>query len=210
MPQDDVLIRLFDPGDAEQLSALTAIYEEAIPASERKSEAQIAAMTRDPRYRFLAACAAGRLVGFAIVYLFRGESLSLLEYMAVDRARRSRGIGGQLFRAALGVGDPDKPMLLEVDSEREPSDDQAQREKRKRFYRRLGCREIAGLTYILPMGDRPPRMNLLVHDPRRDRIDCATAAQWLTLLYGEVYGCPASDPRIAAMVAGLPETLELI
>jgi GNAT superfamily N-acetyltransferase len=187
-----------------------ALYEEAIPASERKSRAQIASMMREPGYRFLAAFVAERLVGFAIVYRFRGERLSLLEYMAVDPAHRSQGIGGQLFRAALGLSDAETPLLLEVDSDREPSEDHSQRVKRKRFYNRLGCREIAGLNYILPIGQHPPGMNLLVHDPQCHDLDRATVLHWLTLLYVEVYGCSASDPRIAVMAASLPEKIALI
>jgi GNAT superfamily N-acetyltransferase len=204
----DILIR--PPVEPGEFLDLIGIYEEAIPASERKSRQQVESMACDPGYRFLGAFLAGRLIGFAIVYRFRGERLSLLEYMAVDSGHRKRGIGGQLFNAALALADTATPLLLEVESDREPSEDRAQRVKRKRFYRRLGCREIAGLTYLQPMGDRPPPMNLLLHDARRESLDRATILQWLILLYREVYGRPRSDPRIAIMAGSLPEEIALI
>ena len=210
MPHSDILIRPPDPADPRHISDLLAIYEEAIPASERKSRAQVAAMLHNPDYRFLGAFLARRLIGFAIVYRFRGEPLSLLEYTAVDPAHRSKGIGGRLLQAALGTPEGATPLLLEVESDLEPSEDHAQRAMRKAFYRRFGCREVAGLTYILPIGDDPPAMNLLVHDARRNDLDSATILRWLTLLYVEVYGCPASDARIALMAARLPEKVALI
>ncbi|HEX5183479.1 MAG TPA: GNAT family N-acetyltransferase [Allosphingosinicella sp.] len=208
MPHHDALIR--PPVDPGEFRDLIAIYEEAIPASERKSRAQVELMRRDPGYCFLGAFLDGRLIGFAIVYRFRGERLSLLEYMAVDSQHRNEGIGGRLFHAALAVAAAATPMLLEVESERAPSKDHTQRVKRKRFYRRLGCREIAGLGYVQPMGDGPPPMNLLLHDPGRQSLDHATVLQWLISLYVEVYGRPASDPRIAHMAGGLPEEIALI
>jgi GNAT superfamily N-acetyltransferase len=178
-----------------------AIYEEAIPKSERKSAAQVAAMLRSPDYRCLGAFLAGRLIGFALAYRFRGERLALLEYMAVDPSHRSEGVGGQLFQAVLALFDAATPLLLEVESDREPSEDQAQRAQRKRFYARLGCREIEGLTYVLPIGEHPPAMSLLVHGAAA--LDRATVSRWLILLYVEVYGCAESDPRIARMAASL-------
>jgi GNAT superfamily N-acetyltransferase len=210
LPHTHVLIRRPNPVDAREMQDLLAIYEDAIPASERKSGAYITAMPRNPDYCVLGAFLAGRLAGFAIVYRFRGVHLSLLEYMAVDPAHRSQGIGGQLLHAALGIFEAATPMLVEVESDREPSAVSMQRAMRKAFYRRFGCREVEGLTYILPIGDHPPAMNLLVHDARRNEIDRATILQWLTSLYGEVYGRPASDPRIALMAASLPEKTALI
>lgn len=210
MKRDDILIRPTDPARASEFAALMRLYEEAIPASERKAEAQIASMMRDPNYRFLAALLDGALVGFAIAYGFQRERLSLLEYMAVDPAHRSKGIGGRLFHAVTSLFHMAAPLLLEVDSDGEPSADHAQRAARKRFYRRLGCREIAGLVYILPLGVRPPQMNLLVHGAGGTSLERETLRHWLNLLYVEIYDLPPSDPRIAAMIAGLPEKIALI
>lgn len=186
-------------------AALLALYHAAIPAEERKPDARIAAMAGDPNQHLLVARAGRRVLGFAILYA--GETLALLEYLAVDAAERGRGTGAAIYRhcrAAL----PPLPLLVEVESDAKAGEGNALRTRRKAFYRRLGCRELKGLAYILPLGADPPAIDLLVDNPA-DFVPRDTAAAWLTELYTRVYGCNRDDPRLARMIAALPERLEL-
>jgi hypothetical protein len=100
-----------------------------------------------------------------------------------------------------------------VDSERGSSTDAANCARRKRFYCRLGSRQIDGLTYIMPQvaSAKPPLMDMLVY--RRelpDSVDKAQVRTWLAACYGQVYGTPENDERIARMVDGLPGAIRLI
>jgi GNAT superfamily N-acetyltransferase len=195
-----VQIERLRSGRGRDKTKLAAIYEEAIPASERKP---LAALLSDPAARITVARRAREPVGFAIVRL--GKRADLLEYMAVRAGLRGAGIGAQLYRAARGDRAHDIPLLIEVDSTREASPDRAIRKRRIDFYRRLGGRQIIGLAYVLPLPSPtgPPAMDLLVDDWPDATVKRATLHAWLQELYGGVYGQPTDDERILAMLAPL-------
>jgi len=199
-----------DPA-SPKLDALMAIYEQAIPASERKSRAVIAGLAAREDYRLLVCEDDGKLVGFAILYTSAREPMALLEYLAVDMTVRGRGLGAVLFAASADASG-DRLMLMEVDSER-GAPNPAECLRRKAFYRRLGCLQVEGLAYRMPpIGDGvPPDMDMLVKGPAGiTSVDRARMRDWLEDIYANVYGQPMPDSRVDAMVAGLPETLALI
>ena len=195
---------------------LYAIYSESIPAREQKSEAELATMVSRPEYRFLLAQQGDRVVGFSISFLNKSEPFCLLEYMAVHKRYRARGLGAELFQETINtvreqVGGI--PILLEVDSDREPAPDQDARRRRQQFYRRLGCRRVADCSYILPLpGAGPvPAMDLFVHLPDLvPAIPRSTVQRWIEVIYVEVYGCSADDPRMGRMLHGLPDPIQLV
>ncbi|WP_168694363.1 GNAT family N-acetyltransferase [Sphingomonas flavalba] len=193
----------------EDGAALIALYEDALPPAERKPSAAILAYPRRADRRVIGARAAdGRLIGFAILYV--AARVALLEYMATHPDARGGGLGGQLFAAALAAAEG-RPMLIEVDSDRAATEDDPAR-RRKRFYRRLGCVEIAGLAYRMPAlnAARPPAMELLAHLNGRDRpIGRAELAGWLTGIFTEVYAQAAAERPVAAMLAALEDPVML-
>ncbi len=193
-------IERFRPGREADEAKLTKIYEEGIPASERKP---LTVLLGDPAARITVARMAEELVGFAVVRL--GKSADILEYMAVGAGLRGAGVGARLYRAARCDRGRDVPLLIEVDSARGASPDRAIRIRRINFYRRLGARQIVGLTYVLPLPSPtgPPTMDLMVDGWPDAAVKRVTLLVWLQELYGEVYGQPRDDPRILAMLAPL-------
>ncbi len=193
---------------------LLAIYTQAHPASERKSPSLLASMIQRPEYQFLAAAEAGRIVGFSIVLCFPGSDACLLEYMAVERSQRGRGVGQRLFSMTRSWDALEGRFLIaEVDSDKGTSPDRADRTRRKGFYRRLGCREVAGLNYLMPpvSGAAPPTMDLLVWRAEMPpSIPKLRLRGWLEAIYTQVYSQPATDPRIDFMLQGLPGEVDLI
>jgi GNAT superfamily N-acetyltransferase len=196
------------PGAA--LDDACRIYEASIPASERKPVGAVRAMAADPDYQLIGALADRRLVGFAAVFAPRDEPFALLEYLAVDEGSRGGGVGARLFRAAVDA-QPDRygALLVEVESEDGDAGGRALRRRRQTFYRRLGCRRVAGLAYELPLrtAGPPPPMNLFVHSggsPPRT-LARAQLTRALRTTYARVYGQPATDPRIERMVGGLSD-----
>jgi ribosomal protein S18 acetylase RimI-like enzyme len=199
----------------QRFEALYAIYCESIVLREQKSKADLAAMVSKANYRLLFAQDDNGVIGFSIVFVAGSESFCLLEYMAVDKSHRGGGVGSELFEQTIGAvhrSDGAIPILLEVDSDREPSPDQVQRRRRQNFYRRLGCRRIAGCAYMLPLPgeNAPPEMDLFVYVPglaptiRRGELE-----GWLKLIYRDVYGCSADDRRIASMLDGVSDPIDL-
>jgi GNAT superfamily N-acetyltransferase len=199
----------------QRFEALYAIYCESIGLREQKSKADLAATVSKPNYRLLLAQDDSSAVGFSIVFVAGGESFCLLEYMALDKSYRGRGVGAELFEATVGTVYKERgaiPILVEVDSDREPSPDRVERRRRQNFYRRLGCRRIADCAYILPLPgeNAPPEMDLFVYVPGpAPTIRRAKLERWLKLIYRDVYGCSADDRRIAIMLDGVSDPIDL-
>ena len=110
------------------------------------------------------------------------------------------------------------PVLLEVDSDREASSDRALRTRREQFYRRLGCLRIARA----PLPHAARRRGRAARDGPLRLPDGAAAAarrgsqvprsevkRWLETIYRDVYHCAPDDPRLAQMVAALPDPVPL-
>lgn len=194
-----------DDAAPEDLDALIALYEGAFLPSERKPSAAIRAMAGHRAYRVRVAKVEGAFAGFAILFRFPGGGLALLEYMAVELPHRARSIGQALFHDAASALAADETLIVEVEADAEPCAEQADRARRKAFYRRLGCLEIEGLDYRVPLPGDPPLMNLLVWRHQSPTLDRAALADWLTRLYRDGYHTPADDPRLVAMLAALPE-----
>jgi hypothetical protein len=113
---------------------------------------------------------------------------------------------------AVTPGGRKLPVLLEIDSDREASSDRAMRTRRERFYRRLGCLRIAGLHYLMPLAGEgsPPEMDLLVYSTEQlGRLGWSELRRWLATIYRDVYRCSPDDPRLAQMVAELPDPVLL-
>jgi GNAT superfamily N-acetyltransferase len=202
--------------DGPAFQQLFAIYAASIDPREQKPEAWIRAMVVEPEYRVWVVQQAERVLGFSILFVPPGQGFALLEYMAVAPERRGNGFGAGLFRkTAAQAVTPDGatlPVLLEVDSDREASADRALRTRRLGFYRRLGCRAIAGLAYVMPLGGAgaPPQMCLMVYEPGSPRpLPRSDLKRWLETIYRDVYHVSPDDPRIAQMLAPLPDPVIL-
>jgi ribosomal protein S18 acetylase RimI-like enzyme len=210
---DSPRIDRLKPGEAHAFEGLLRIYREAIPQSERKTDDTLNGMLQRSDYEFQVARSGDDVVGFSIVKCFSDTDACLLEYMAVDRPLRGRGIGREVFRAAADSAlTAARYVLIEVDSDTRSAPDRAIRTRRKAFYRALGCREVAGLSYLMPSvtGQRPPEMNLLVYRLRLGAtLEKARLRQWLRSIYAEVYQKSADDARIELMVSTLPDSIEL-
>ncbi|HEY2901555.1 MAG TPA: GNAT family N-acetyltransferase [Polyangia bacterium] len=213
-----------EPAKLEQLESsageafrqLYAIYAASIATREQKRKGWIAAMVGAPEYRVWVAKVGGRVQGFSILFVPAAGRFALLEYMAVAPDRRNQGLGGELFRRTMEHAVTPEgrklPVLMEIDSDREASSDRAIRTRREHFYRRLGCLRIAGLRYLMPLaGDgAPPEMDLLIYSVEPlDRVGRSELRRWLETVYRDVYHCSPDDPRLAQMVADLPDFVPL-
>jgi GNAT superfamily N-acetyltransferase len=192
------------------------IYVESMPLRERKPKTQISAITTRPDYKILLLKRNAVVIGFSILFTPTNELFCLLEYMAVHSAYRNLGLGRELFLRTFqdvvsNCGTV--PVLLEVDSDREQSADQEIRRRRQRFYRRLGCLRIDGLSYVLPLHGEgpPPQMDLMLYLPdclpliRRHQLE-----HWLKVLYNKVYDCSPDDPRIVHMMEVIGDPVKLV
>jgi GNAT superfamily N-acetyltransferase len=192
------------------------IYLESMPSRERKSRTLISAIPSRPDYRILLLNEDAVTIGFSIVFTPDEDSFRLLEYMAVHPAHRNLGLGRELFLRTfqdVGYCRGDVCGLLEIDSDREQSFDQKIVRRRQNFYRRLGCLRVNGLSYVLPLPGEgvPPQMDIWVYRP--DRLPVISKRQledWLRVIYNKVYDCSAEDIRIAQMMEGIDDPVQLM
>jgi GNAT superfamily N-acetyltransferase len=208
------------PDDTQIFDQLIAIYQSSIEISEQRQVSSLNKFLRDPRYTFLVTRENDVVTAFAIMFFPRCGAFWLLDYMAVDKRLRSRGLGEALFSATQDLAAqecaarraPGVPCLIEVDqpaADATPNDDPR---RRLEFYSRMQCRIISGLRYRLPLAvaGEPPPMSLLIHS--LDHADSITKTQlrrWLTTLYSEAYECSENDERIDMMVSELKDTIPL-
>ena len=188
-----------------------AIYESSLPSREQKNRSAIRDLIHRDDYRVLVLESEATVFAFSVVFFSRVYDFCLLEYMATRADQRNLGFGGAMLEASLAAA-PGRPMLVEVDSEREHSPDREIRIRRKGFYRRHGCLQIAGLHYILPLSGRAPpsEMDLLVHPNGRGALISKTElAGWLTEIYTQAYARTADDPRIRTMLQPLEDVVNL-
>ncbi|WP_106513030.1 GNAT family N-acetyltransferase [Allosphingosinicella deserti] len=200
-------VEIRDPGDS-RFDAMIALYEAAIPERERKSIAAVRAMIASPKHRVVIACRGGSVEGFFLLYV--GARIALLEYLATEARLRGRGLGAHLYAQARRAAG-DRPLIVEVESDREDCADRPLRARRILFYRRLGCRRVADLDFILPLpgSGAPPRLDLLVDQVPDDHVERAQFETWLREMYDGVYGCQADDPRLRKMISGLRDPVRL-
>lgn len=191
------------------------IYSISFPLSEQKSKEELLKMLHSPCYTIFISKNNNKITGFCIIFHSLQTSFYLLEYMAVDTTQRNSGIGSKLFSYATrqifsknGI----KPLLIEIDSSEEKSDEQAIREKREQFYKKLGCRKINQFDYILAIKNEKtaPPMKLLVYHTKMQNVLKPQLQEWLEDIYMLVYGCARDDERIAKMLCNVPQTLNLI
>ncbi|MGV3658970.1 MAG: GNAT family N-acetyltransferase [Prosthecobacter sp.] len=204
LPLPQHFVEITDPHSAD-FERMLRIYEEALPANERKPRSVVEGLVKREDYRVVAVKAAEQLLSFLVVFVSATEDVALLEYLATSPHIRNQGLGAIMVAKAVELAGM-RPLLFEVDSERDEAADSKLCLRRKNFYLRQGCRQIERLHYLMPqVGDtQPPAMDLLYHwknhstPPGRELIRC-----WLRTIYTEVYLRPADDPGIEAMTARL-------
>lgn len=214
-PEAPVLRQVTDPHTRLFRDAFV-LYETSIPRAEQKTRDEILAGLGRDDVRFWAFTRGDETLGMSILFADRAQNTMLLEYLAVSPTARSGGIGSALFTTSFEASrfGAATQLLIEVDSEAEDVSDAERilRLKRKQFYRRLGCREVHGFDYILPLAHYgpAPRMSLLVLGADGPVFDTAHLRRALTTIYRDVYAQREDDPRLDEMFEGQGLQLQLI
>lgn len=205
----DITIQHIRPDDAATLDAAFALYSEAIEKTEQRTEADFRALIQRPDYRFLAAVLDGRLIGVSVSWVPPDANCWLFEYAAVAPDMRSKAVGANLFFATRMLAGEDRAALIEVDADM-GAPEQA---RRLAFYRRLGCRRLAGVDYRLPLdafGTPPPMWLLCLPHSGAIGVSVHAVEAWLRSIYSDVYAKPLDDPRLAQMIDPLPDVVDLV
>ena len=132
-------IILSPPAGLRQWVQLYCLYRRSFPRSERKPFRIILKKYRAGNTHIWCILQTGKFLGFAAT--MNSPDLVMLDYLAISRKHRGRGIGTAAMTQLLACY-RDRGFLLEIESPYEPGPDQALRQRRKQFYVNCGLEPI--------------------------------------------------------------------
>ncbi len=148
-----------------------------------------------------------RLLGFAVT-LSLGDGVALLEYLAVDAAARSGGVGAVLLQAVLNRAAFEGHDRVVVQVEHPGyGDDRETRRRRIRFYARQGARVVdTPVDRIVPNRNAPGTTPMLLLDIAHGEagpLDAALLADVLTSIWVRSYGRDHRDTDLRTILRSL-------
>lgn len=132
-------LKLAKPAGPLQWLRIYRLYRSAFPAAERKPFGVIVRMYRQGRADVWYLTRSGRFVGFASTV--NSPALVLLDYFAVEKRQRGRGIGTAAM-ARMQECYAHRGLFVEIESTREAASNRQQRLRRKQFYLAAGMAEL--------------------------------------------------------------------
>ena len=171
-------ITLEKPCGLRQWAQIHALYLTAFPAAERKPVGIIRRMFRLGRTHVWRILRSGKFAGFAATV--NGDGLILLDYLAVDEARRGTGIGTEIL-SLMRQQYAGKGVFLEIESVYESCDNKEQRIQRKHFYEKCGMRSMDVFVWLFGV-----KMELM-------GFDCRLSYEQYHSFYRDNYGPWAAD-----------------
>ena len=118
-----------------ELPLVFMLYRSAFPRCERKPFGRITGMVKAGRADLWTIRMDGRFAGFAATV--NGPRVVLLDYLAVAKSQRGRGVGTGAMRL-LDEAYRDRGFFVEIESTFADAPNAREREKRKQFYVNCG------------------------------------------------------------------------
>ncbi len=195
--------------DALDLERAKAIYEDGFPLHQRMAFDEIVDSALDGTRHVIVARADGPIVGLSVVYPLSSAPALFLEYFAIDRGHRGRGIGTRLWRHILrsAQGLQSEGFVFEVDDPEEedlPSEEARTRRRRVAFYLRLGARFLPVADYRVPFitGQGEERLRLMWARLREG--SPGSLRDLVLAVYEEGYELSRDDSLVVAALDSLP------
>jgi ribosomal protein S18 acetylase RimI-like enzyme len=153
------------------------LYQSSFPEYEQRSLKSQLKLAEVSEYKMLTCVSAQNILGFLAYWEF--ENFLYLEHLAIDDKYRGNGLGSELMRHFMKLGDNLK-IILEID----PVED-ALSERREMFYHRLGFK-TNNYDFINPgyIGKAKPHKLILLSKP--DLLDLLEYQSFVQLLYSRV------------------------
>jgi GNAT superfamily N-acetyltransferase len=195
----------------EAAMQICRIAEESFPPEERDPCQVLIRSIQKGRSILYTASEKNIIIGFTTLTPLRETGIYLMEYLAVDKSSRNRGIGGKILQfIKKDLNAPtDTGLILEVERPDEVTG--AEREIRQRrigFYLRNGARMVLdGGVYRMPnlCGDGSLLMHLMwmpMEEGRRLPADL-TLHQLISLIFTETY--PENEVLLNTIISEIPD-----
>jgi ribosomal protein S18 acetylase RimI-like enzyme len=153
--------------DKHSLERLRAIHEEAFDAHERHDQVEHMTKTASSSKSLLLLAEGTEIVGYLFLEVQRRRQVVFFWYLAIDKAKRKRGLGASMVKHALEIVRERWPacraVFLETAHPPDCNDWHSKEMKRVRFYGDLGFLWVPGVDYVVPAATRDPAS--LRYDP---------------------------------------------
>jgi len=187
------------------------IYEDSFPANERQPVDIIKKRIKKNLYQMFIGCLDGEVVFMALLYELKNTDFVLLDYMATKENFRGKGIG-QKFVENMKKELKLAHLILEIENPKY-GNNREQRQKRVKFYRQLGAKELKDINYILPplSGDIPTEMILMILlDSDEGKMEGNLVKKLITQIYKELYNRDENDEFLNKFISKVKRSIELV
>jgi ribosomal protein S18 acetylase RimI-like enzyme len=178
------------------------IYLAEFPRDSRLAIDRIRTLLREGNYQLIVAEKNRQVLGFALIWICRSPVFVHLDYIAVMREWKGKGIGTALYRWLM-THLPDfspRARLLTLEVE----DDLIS------FYQRSQTRLLRDLSYQFPGPLGPVPMHLMVHDAQgRTELDRRTVRGVMRALYCGLHRRKPTDPLLRSCLTQVPAKVSL-
>ncbi|MGE0680790.1 MAG: GNAT family N-acetyltransferase [Candidatus Binatia bacterium] len=187
---------------SQRFHQVMRIYLAEFPRDSRLSIDRIRTLLKEGNYQLIVVEKNGQVLGFALIWICRLPAFVHLDYLAVAREWRGKGVGTALYRwliAQLPDFSPRARLLtLEVENDLIS------------FYQRSQTRLLHNLLYQFPGPLGPVPMHLMVYDTQeRTELDQRTVRGVMRALYGGLHRRKSTDPLLRSCLAQVPAKVSL-
>lgn len=200
-----------DIGDEAFRDAMD-IYLDTIPANERQEVSVIKERVATSKERLLVGRLNDEVVCIALIYPFQNSEFVLIDYLAVKKTVRQKGIGTSLIRHILEMYWAKGRWLIGEVEDPKQGNDRQNRVRRIAFYRRNGAKELKNVPYQLPpmQGIEPTPMILLSFTQNKEnQIKGEVVQKLIRQIYTELYKRNSTDTLLNAIIKAVPEVIRL-
>jgi len=171
--------------------------------SSRLPISKIRSLLRTESYQLFTAQDAEQVLAMALIWVCARPAFVHLDYIAVGREWKGRGVGTAFYRwlvAHLGQLSPRARLLtLEVEDEL------------LGFYRRSRTRTLHDVPYLFPAPRGPIPMHLMVYDRRARKTLSRTAVQdIIRALYRGIHNRGADDALLRSFISRVPRQVPVV
>ena len=198
--------------DTQYLEQLVRIYEEAFSPNGRLPVEVIKQRIIRGRQSAIVGKEQNEVVFFALLWPLRGTEFVLLDYMATKSVHRGKGIGTAFFESLNEMAELAGKTLVIESEDPAHGNNREQRERRVRFYRRQGAKELKGVRYMMPglAGGEPAEMVLMICavgsqpcETRTGEIEGKAVRELVTQIYREVYNRGPEDELLRSFIGDI-------
>jgi GNAT superfamily N-acetyltransferase len=192
-----MVIKEIDDFDSFEFEQSIEIYKCSFPSNETRPVERVVVMLKnDNNYHLFISVHNNSVVGISLMYIFKSLRIGLLDYIAVIRNYRRRGIGEELFNFTLeefdslvfnGIG-----LLMEIQREHVLDPEESViRKNRISFYTLLGAKILEGVNYLLPPmrnGVEAEEMYLMIRPLGEvHHLSKASVVRYIRAIYSTIY-----------------------